>query len=108
VTFLFSNTINILAICFPFVDRIRGLAVNFYSQSKYDNLKTASQKLLIESYFDIYIANLVNLVGYYRYNQDFKGFFQGFGNQLNSVLCIVYSALLTVFGLYYHVRIYKI
>jgi len=106
VTFLFSKAINTLARKFPFVDRIRHTAVNFYSQSKYDDLKSATQKLLIESFFDIYIANLVNLVGYYRYSQDFKGFFEGFGNQLNSALCIFHSVLLTVFGFYYHVRIH--
>jgi len=52
------------------------------------------------------LANGVNLVGFYRHNTEFKEFFTGFGNTLNSCLVIVYCFLLSAFGVYFHVKIH--
>jgi hypothetical protein len=53
------------------------------------------------------IATFVNLVGLYRNSKDFKTFFEGFGNQINSILLVGYVILLSTLGIYIHVRIYK-
>ena len=65
-------------------------------------MKTGSLKLLIESYFDLAIAALVNIHAYY-FCQNFEElalFFSGNGNLLNSGIHIIYVITLIVVVIY--------
>jgi hypothetical protein len=53
------------------------------------------------------IAEGVNYIGFQRSNWNLHGFFEGFGNILNSILLFLFTILLVAFPLYYHVKISK-
>jgi hypothetical protein len=53
------------------------------------------------------VASAINLVGFTDYNLEFKEFFQGAGNILNSSLTILYVFLMPMFAIFYHVLIFK-
>ena len=52
------------------------------------------------------VANAINIVAFERHNSDFKTFFKGPGNILNSSLVFLYCFLLIAFLIYYHVKIH--
>ena len=54
------------------------------------------------------LANLVGLVGFARNKNEFKEFFDGGGNILNTSLTFLFIILLPSFAIYYHVKIHRI
>ena len=52
------------------------------------------------------LANALNIAVLSRNNHEFKEFFDGFGNCLNSCLCFLFCFILLSFGVYYHIRIH--
>jgi len=85
---------------------MREIGVKSYESSLLSNFMSVSQKMLIESYFDMNVANAVSIVGIHRHKNEFKQFFTGPSNILNSCLVVIYCLLLSLFGIYYHVRIH--
>jgi hypothetical protein len=84
---------------------MRLLGVRSYQNSLYINFFQTSQKLLIESYFEMSLATGVNIVAISRNDDEFKEFFKGFGNWLNSITFFIFCILLPLFTFYYHIRI---
>ena len=64
-----------LAVKYAKNDRMRAIGMMIHESSFASNLFMASQKIFIESYFDMSIANGVNIFAFYRHHNDFKGFF---------------------------------
>ena len=78
-----------------------------YSSSFFKHLKSASEKLLIETYFDMSVTNFLQVNALQENDDEFETFFHGLGNKVNMVLFMIYAVLLTVIGIYYHMKIYR-
>ena len=63
--------------------------------------------MLIETYFDMSVACFLQVDALNENNDDFETFFDGLGNKINMAVFMIYSLLLTVIGIYYHVKIYR-
>ena len=105
--YLASKIVNSIAKKYAHHEIMRIVGIKVYENTKFTDFKSLSQKLFIENYFPLSIANFVNLLAVYENHDNFKQFFDGFGNWTNSVLLVFYTILITNFGIYYHIKIYK-
>ena len=85
---------------------MRVIGIKVYQSSLYSNFFRVSQKLFIENFFELCLANFLNLDAVTSNNHEFGEFFNGFGNQTNQVLAVGYTVTLSLFGIYYLVKIY--
>ena len=80
----------------------RVISMYVYRDDYWNEVKSGSQKLFLESYFDLSSATLIGLVGLAecKNTKDFIGFFHGFSNILNSVLTMFLIVALVCFLFY--------
>ena len=69
-------------------------------------MKSNSIKLLIENFFDMGIAVLLN-INAFIVCAEFKLFFHGSSNIVNSVLTIIMSIIMSIFLLYCHYVVWR-
>ena len=65
---------------------MRAIGMAIEDQQDFDVVLSSTEKLLLESHFDLSIAVFVQDYGFAHYNEDFAGFFDGGGDIVNVVL----------------------
>ena len=86
--------INAVALRFAHNKNARLVGIRVYCPSYLHDMTQASLKLFLESYFDLAICSLLNLMAFIEYNDEFSDFFSSFDDTLCSVFTIVYSILI--------------
>ena len=86
VSFLGSVLLHKLSTKYPDDYRMRAIGMALEDQKDFDVVLSSTEKLLIESHFDLSIAVFVQDYGFDYYNKDFAGFFDGGGDIVNVVL----------------------
>ena len=103
--FFSCKLINFIAVRNASNEKMRRIGMYVYNRSLYKNFKNLSEKLFIENFFDMSVAISLHLDALSRNNYEFKQFFKGLGNWVNSVLFMIYALMLSLTGVYYHVMI---
>ena len=85
VSFLTSNLLHKLSTKYPEDYRMRAMGMALEDKIEFSVILSTTEKLFIESHFDLSIAVFVQDYGFHHYNKDFAGFFDGGGNIVNSV-----------------------
>jgi len=93
--------LNSIAACFPDYYCFRLLGIRVYIDNPGQQIRQNSIKLLIESFFDMAIAVLLNIYAFSA-GGEFKIFFTGAMNIVNSVMTIIWSLLMILILLYSH------
>ena len=83
IMFLISKGINYLAVKFAKYEIIRTIGIKVYQTSLISHLCEVSEKLFIESYFELCVAIFINLQAVFMNNDVFIQFFLGYGNEIN-------------------------
>ena len=105
VLILFS--LNHLAKCFPRIHLFRLLGIYAYIESPIEDVKIKNQKLLFESFFDMGMGVLLNILAF-TYHGNFSEFFTGTANIVNSVLTITYATMMPPFVFYSHCLVHTL
>ena len=95
-----------MCICFSKYEKARLLGIYVYSKSYVNDFLHSSFKLFLESYFDIVICTMINLVSFKRSKNaiDFAEFFGTWSDTACSTITIVYTFTI----LYMPVFVYKL
>ena len=101
--FIACKLLNFTATRWAKEKRMRLLGMKVYDSSLIENFRKFSEKLFIENYVILAFAIFNNYIGFYRHNNEFKEFFMGPGNILNSSLLILNTFLLPMYVIFKHV-----
>ncbi len=82
---------------------MRNFGMLLIDKTEFGYYVSKSEKLLIENHFEMSLATCINIKGYQEYHLEFKKFWQGGGNILNSLLVFIYSIYLPVMVIYSYV-----
>ena len=98
--------INLIVTAYPENHYMRLIGIKVYIQNPNGEVKSDSIKLLIENFFDMGIAVLLNINAFIVCGE-FELFFKGASNIVNSVLTIIMSIIMSIFLLYCHYVVWR-
>jgi hypothetical protein len=86
----------------------RLIGMKTHLNAPFATLKSQNSVLLLEGYLEVALAVFINIQGWLNCTgpMDFKQYFIGFGNLLNSILLIIYMYILVAYLMYSNVLIF--
>jgi hypothetical protein len=79
---------------------MRQLGTRIYKDAQMSYVRSASEKLWIEAYFEMWLAICINFMGFHVYHLMFSEFFKGSGNIINIILLVICTLLLIALLIY--------
>jgi len=86
---------------------VRIIGMFFHTAEPKKDIKLESQKLLLEVYFDMTFAVILNFIAFNKDGREFKDFFKGGANIFNSVLTILLALVMICYFIYGTILIVK-
>lgn len=102
--------VNKIAVYFAKYEFCRLIGMRVYSESLWQDFKIGGLKLFIESYFDLAMCSLLNVLAFFEKRggkYDFYDFWQTRDDIVCSILAIVYAIIIMAFPFYGYKQITK-